>query len=106
MTSRGENHPPRTHIRTHHPAGPSVTRVNTGGYVSENVPSTGPNRTDSPVPRLALSIADAAVALGLSDRTVDELARAGELPSIRVGRRRLFVVRDLERWLDELAQRN
>jgi excisionase family DNA binding protein len=37
--------------------------------------------------------------LGVSDRTVWTLATSGTLPSIRIGRRRLFDPRDLEKFV-------
>lgn len=54
-------------------------------------------------PRLALSKAEAARALGVSvDFFDDHIAR--ELRVVSVGRRRLYLVVDLERWLDEHAE--
>jgi excisionase family DNA binding protein len=55
-------------------------------------------------PRLALSKAEAAEALGVS---VDFLERhvMAELRVIRRGRRRLIPVRELERWLEHNATR-
>ena len=41
------------------------------------------------VPKLALSIAEAADALALFARTVEELVKLGRLPVVRVGRRPL-----------------
>ena len=52
-----------------------------------------------PVPRLALSAAETAKALGVCKRTVDGLAVEGKLPSVRVGQRRLFPVAALKEWL-------
>ena len=53
-------------------------------------------------PRLALSKAEAAQALGVS---IDFLERhvLPELRVVRVGRRRLIPVKELERWLEESA---
>ena len=51
------------------------------------------------VPRLALRPAEAARALGLSERTLWTLADAGTVPSVRVGKLRLFPVAVLQRWL-------
>jgi excisionase family DNA binding protein len=55
-------------------------------------------------PRLALSKAEAAEALGVS---VDFLERhvMAELRVVRRGRRRLIPVRELERWLEHNATR-
>lgn len=63
---------------------------------TENAPST-------PL-RLALNKTDAADALGVSvDFFNDHVAR--EIRCVRRGRRRLYSVRELERWLDESSER-
>lgn len=56
----------------------------------------------SPTPRLALTVTEAAQALGVS---VDYLAEhiAPELRWVRRGRKKLVPVRELERWLDTNA---
>ena len=41
----------------------------------------------------------AAQVLGCSLRMVDKLRALGELPSVAVGRRRMFLVRDIEAFL-------
>lgn len=51
------------------------------------------------VPRLALTVPEAAAAVGVSARLLWQEVSAGRLPSARVGRRRLVRVADLERWL-------
>ena len=53
-------------------------------------------------PRLALTPAEAATALGVSRDFYDQHI-APELHIVRRGRRRLVPVRELERWLDEQA---
>jgi excisionase family DNA binding protein len=50
--------------------------------------------------RLALSIAETAVALGVSKRHVEKLVATGELPSRTFGRRRLVSVTALEKLLE------
>ena len=45
------------------------------------------------------SVREAADRLGVSFWTVYRLARRGELTSIRVGRRRLFAIQDLEKLI-------
>lgn len=57
-----------------------------------------------PVPRLALSKAEAAEALGVSVDFFDEHI-AHELCVVRKGRRRLIPVSELERWLQATAAR-
>lgn len=54
------------------------------------------------VPRLALSLDEAAEALSVSRDFFDEHVR-DELRVIRRGRRRLVPVRELERWLERNA---
>lgn len=54
--------------------------------------------------RLALSRAEAAQALGVSIDYLDDHVVA-ELRVVRVGRRKLIPVTELERWLDEHAER-
>jgi excisionase family DNA binding protein len=55
----------------------------------------------APVPRLALSLREAAQATGLSERTIKELSRANQIPLVRVGRRVLVPVAALEVWLQK-----
>jgi excisionase family DNA binding protein len=61
--------------------------------------------TASAVPdRLAFGAEEAARALGVSRDTFDEYI-APELRKLRVGRRVLYPVRELERWLEQSATR-
>ena len=53
---------------------------------------------------LLLSVADAAVLLGLSKWTMYELMHAGHLPSIKVGRRRLIARADLRAYVAKLRR--
>jgi excisionase family DNA binding protein len=59
-------------------------------------------RPASPVPRLALSKAEAAEALGVSIDFFEEHVMP-ELRVVRRGRRRLVPVPELERWLRQNA---
>jgi excisionase family DNA binding protein len=59
----------------------------------------------NPGPRLLVSTAEAAAALGLSHRTVRSLIYAGTLRSIKVGARRLIAVEDLESFVRALRER-
>jgi hypothetical protein len=53
-------------------------------------------------PRLALTRAEAAAALGMSINSFERHVQP-ELRLIRRGKLRLFPIRELERWLDENA---
>ena len=54
-----------------------------------------------PIPRTALSIAETALSLSLSDRTVHKMVRDRVLPVVDVGTRRLVPVEGLKKWLAE-----
>ena len=56
------------------------------------------------VPRLSLGAEEAAEALGVSRTTFDEHV-APELRKVRAGRRVLYPIRELERWLEQAATR-
>lgn len=58
----------------------------------------------SPVPRLALTQAEACAALGCSEEFFVEHIRP-HVRALRGGRKRLFLVRELERAVDELSER-
>jgi predicted DNA-binding transcriptional regulator AlpA len=53
------------------------------------------------VPRLLVNVREAARMLGVSERTLWAISRPrGTLPTIRVGRRTLYAIKDLESWID------
>lgn len=55
-----------------------------------------------PVPRLALTIDEAAQSIGISQRSLNNLISAGAgFPVMRVGRRVLIPTDELRRWLAE-----
>ncbi len=54
---------------------------------------------------LLLSIPQAAQKLGLSESCTRQMAYNGEIPVIRVRRRLLVPVRQLEQWIDQQYQR-
>ncbi len=58
----------------------------------------------APIPRLALTREEAAASVGMS---LDSFERhiQPSLRLVRLGRMRLVPVREIERWLDEHAQR-
>lgn len=53
---------------------------------------------------LLLSIPQAAQKLGLSESCTRQMAHNGEIPVIRVRRRLLVPVRQLEQWIDQQYQ--
>ena len=60
--------------------------------------------TDDNTPRLALTPAEAAKALGVSETYLAEHI-SGELRWIRRGRKRLVAITELERWLAANGER-
>ncbi len=53
-------------------------------------------------PAEALSVAEAAARAGLSRTFLYERITSGELPTVKVGKRRLVRVEALRRWLERL----
>lgn len=58
------------------------------------------NNIDRAVPKRLLSFKEASVYLGRSPWVVAEMVRAGKLPFIRDGKRKLLDIKDLEAWID------
>ena len=56
-------------------------------------------KPDSAVARLTISIPEAGERLGISRGSAYEAARSGEIPTIRIGRRKLVPVARFERLL-------
>ena len=83
---------------------PDVSKAQT--MTSKSPPTIPPRVAPAQVPKLALSIAEAADALALSSRTVEELVKMGQLPVVRVGRRVLLPVDKLRAWLDESTEQD
>jgi len=54
-----------------------------------------------PIEQRMLSIPEAAIWLGVSERFVYALISRGELRSVKVGRRRLIDTRDAEQFINE-----
>jgi excisionase family DNA binding protein len=52
-------------------------------------------------PPLALRPREAAKALGISDRTLWALTKAGKVPFVRLGRSILYPLHTLREWLDK-----
>ncbi len=54
--------------------------------------------------RLALRIPEAAEALGISKRLVEQLIKSGDIPHLRVNTAVLLPVQSLKRWLIDQAE--
>lgn len=61
-------------------------------------------KLDAPIPRVALTPAEAAAALGVGPDFFDQNIRP-ELKVIRRGSKRLVPVAELERWCEQNAER-
>jgi hypothetical protein len=68
------------------------------------VSASTPKRPVEPVPRLSLTRAEAAAALGMGVTSFEQYVQP-ELRCVWRGSLRLFPVRELERWVDENAAR-
>lgn len=64
-----------------------------------------PAATAPAVERQTLSVSEAATYLGVSRSTLTTLVRAGELPSIKLRRRRLFTKAALDHLLESVNVR-
>ena len=62
------------------------------------------NSASAPSP-LAYPIVDAVRVSGLSRSYLYEHIKTGELPTVRVGKRRLVLADDLRRWLESFRQK-
>lgn len=49
---------------------------------------------------------EAATYVGLGRTKFGELVRSGQIPSVKIGTRRLFVVSALDRWLEQQLDAN
>lgn len=67
--------------------------------LATNRPTLATTTTDVTPGRLALSVASAAEELGVSRATVYGLIRSGDLPSLKIGSRRLISREALREWL-------
>lgn len=80
--------PARTPLRTPAEPGPTLFTPHPG-------PESGA--------QLLLRVDDVATRLSLSRATVNRLLATGALPSVKLGRARRVVARDLEQFVDDLA---
>lgn len=55
---------------------------------------------------LAVNAIKASGMLGVGRTKLLQLAYSGAIPSVKVGRSRLFLVTDLERWAQDQVQKN
>lgn len=53
---------------------------------------------------LALRTREAAAALGISERTLQELTSTGDVPVVKIGRANLYPVKELSEWLSRQTQ--
>jgi excisionase family DNA binding protein len=65
-------------------------------------PSGLPDNGIAPVPDRLLDSADVALWLNTSRRWVDDAARRGELPSVKIGRVRRFRQEEIRAWIEAL----
>lgn len=69
-----------------------------------NSPSAGgwrvASNVNTPPAPLLVDRREAARLLAVSPRTIDNLRARGELPSLKIGARRVFDVSDLRRYID------
>jgi excisionase family DNA binding protein len=56
-----------------------------------------------PAQRIAVSVDEAVTLTGLSRSTLFRIVQTGELPSLKVGRRRLIRVVDLDGYIESLV---
>lgn len=59
--------------------------------------------SNSDIAPLSVGLATAAKMLGVSERHLWQQAKDGVIPSVRTGRRIIFVVDQLKKWLEEKA---
>jgi excisionase family DNA binding protein len=52
-------------------------------------------------PRLLLSVPETAEALGISERSLFSLSASGEIRCVRIGRRVLYSVEELQRFIQQ-----
>lgn len=63
-----------------------------------------PSDTTTALAPLAVGAVEAARLLGIGRRLLWSKTAAKEIPSVRIGRRVVYRVIDLERWLEEQAK--
>jgi len=69
---------------------------------------TAPNwpvKPEAPIEPLSYRLAEAAAAIGVSERTLWSWAKTGDVPCVRIGKCLLFPVRELQDWLSAKTQK-
>ncbi len=56
---------------------------------------------DQSMPKLLLTARDVSKLLSISERTLWELTRRGEIPRLKIGAAVRYDVRDLQAWIDK-----
>lgn len=59
------------------------------------------NATNTTIPSLLLTPAQAAETLAISPRKLWSMTASGEIPCLRIGRSVRYPVQDLQRWIDD-----
>lgn len=59
-------------------------------------------KTETTVERLTVTVAEAAKMIGVSERTIHQLTKDGKLPHKRIGRRLLFPVDAVRKFVNEM----
>jgi len=71
--------------------------MNNDRQMTKSLPAEAPPA--SAVPRLLLTVAETAEAIGVSRRQIYNLAGSAGLPTVKLGGRRLVRVTDLREWV-------
>lgn len=59
-----------------------------------------------PIPTLAIGIEDAARSIGVARSAIYEIVARGEIPSFKLGRRRMILMRELDAYINRMAAEN
>lgn len=73
--------------------------------IQESVPARNGHESKPDVPlffqnRIAISVAETALLLGLSARSVERMIKRGEIEAKKTGRRKLILTSSLKAWLN------
>lgn len=59
-----------------------------------------------PIPTLAIGIEDAARSIGVARSAIYEIVARGEIPSFKLGRRRMILMKELDAYINRMAAEN